>query len=169
MAQKPQINEFYLGQKNAPIVFLLNLGGALGAPIFFAEYIVEDNNLIVFTNVNVLNPILEVGGVFVPALVGDCVFTQILMRIDGRQVIGNELGGFGAGLPFSLVSYNVKLRAIVGPAKPIEFYYWCIAPSLGPGDFVIGFWVLTYHTFDRKILEHYSEYDILQFVHNLGD
>jgi len=168
--QKPAIESFYLGQKNVPWMLVDILSGAIGLPVpYGVNFTVDDINLVVISNMTVLTPTIVQGGVFLVPTSGDCMLTQHFLRVDGNQIVGGIAAGAGIGIPYGMANYNIRVRALLRPGAVLQWYVWCAAPTMGAGDTMYGVMVFTIHYFDPKILTHYTNYEIMQFVKNLGD
>jgi hypothetical protein len=161
-----KIDQFYLGQRNLTVGAVDGVIGAIGAPVQTYAIVLDDNNLTVFTQITVISPTVNVGGIWLAPTIADCTLTHHLFRINGKPWIGYG----GIGCPYSVTSYSFKARAILPNATELEIWTACVAPSLvGAGDFILGMFILTTHIFDKKVLEIASEYDILQYVQKMGD
>jgi hypothetical protein len=172
LSEKPDINSFYQGQQTYPLLQWGGLAGTLGNPVLVGNMVIDDTNIVVITSITVLTPVLLIGGVYSSPVAADCELTQYFLRVDGKQCVGDlnlGIGAVGLGLPYSMVNYTVRTRLLLRPNAVVSLYLWCIAPSLGAGNNIIGTWIITKHVFDRKILKDYSNFDILKFVKDLGD
>ena len=173
METKPPIADFYHGQKNLPDLLIesVTLGGLGVMYPYGVPITIEDTNIVVITQLTIIPPFLQVGGVLgvVPTL-ADCGLTQNFLRIDGNEVMGIEVGGFGIGIPCAPVTSTYRLRVILRAGAQLQWWYWCSAPSLvNVGDAIFVDMIISAHYFDRKVMQYYSNFDILSFVKDLGD
>ena len=172
MALKPAICEFYEGMRvySALVLSPLSTGG-FGVGQFHSEYVFDNKSLCVLTNILQISPVCLLGGaVYAPATVGDATLTQFNIRINGYLLVGLDVVGVNLGLPLSIENYNLRVRHVIPPCAQIQFFYWCQAPSLvAPGDVLIFSLLFSLHKFDKKVLQFYSNYEIMEFVKNVGD